>query len=52
MKKTIRKLVIRRETVRALCVLSDRELARAIGGQMVSTDVCPAPEQQPIQNVR
>lgn len=51
MKRRIRKLVVHRETVRALCMLNDRELARAIGGQLESGDNCPAPQKQPIQNV-
>jgi hypothetical protein len=45
MMKTLRKLVVRSETIRTLRVLDDRDLARAVGGsaaQLVeSTDVCP-----------
>jgi hypothetical protein len=47
MKKRIRKLAIRRETIRALCMLNGRGLARAIGGQLESADNCPAPQLQP-----
>jgi len=35
MKKTIRKLVVRRETIRALRALDNRDLARAAGGDVV-----------------
>lgn len=48
MKKIIRKLLVRRETIRALCALNNRELARAISGQLETGDHCPAPQQQPL----
>jgi hypothetical protein len=41
MKKTIRKLLVRRETLRALRALDDADLARAAGGESGGT--CPAP---------
>lgn len=58
MRKTIRKLVVRRETVRALHVLGLKELARAHGGaesdapcampQVESGKIfCPAPAAVP-----
>lgn len=58
MRKTIRKLVIHRETVRALHVLDHKELARAHGGdesaapcampQVESGKIfCPAPAALP-----
>lgn len=58
MRKTIRKLVVRRETVRALHVLDHKDLARAHGGagsvapcamqQAESGNVfCPAPAAVP-----
>jgi len=40
MKKTFRKLVLQRETIRALRVLDQRELTRAVGGLVESTEVC------------
>lgn len=43
MKKTTRKLVICRETVRALRVLDRRDLTRAVGGDgLESGAFCPA----------
>jgi len=47
MKKTIRKLVVRSETLRALRVLDTRDLTRAVGGSedlvRESRATCPAP---------
>jgi hypothetical protein len=47
MKKTIRKLVVRSETLRALRVLDNRDLTYAVGGTVValreSGRDCPAP---------
>lgn len=47
MKKTIRKLVLRSETIRALRALDHRDLARAVGGTVVALREsginCPAP---------
>jgi hypothetical protein len=47
-KKTIRKLMVRSETIRALRALDNRDLARAIGGdEAVAYESgkvnCPAP---------
>jgi hypothetical protein len=42
MKKTIRKLVVRRETISALRALDHRDLIRAFGGLFETGDVCPA----------
>jgi len=46
MKKTIRKLVVRRETLRTLRALDNTDLTRAVGGTMVQVretgDVCPS----------
>jgi hypothetical protein len=36
MKKTIRKLVVRSETIRALRALDNRNLIRAVGGTVVA----------------
>lgn len=45
MKKIIRKLVVRNETLRTLRTLDSRELTRAVGGDGVQPpetgDVCP-----------
>jgi len=47
MKKTIRRLVVRSEIIRALRVLDNRDLARAAGGDEIplreTGKVCPAP---------
>jgi predicted secreted protein len=47
MKKTIRKLVVRSETLRTFRVLDNRDLTRAVGGTVVALREsginCPAP---------
>jgi hypothetical protein len=40
MKKTIRKLVLHSEAIRTLRALDSRDLTRAVGGLIQSTDVC------------
>jgi hypothetical protein len=50
MKKTIRKLLVRRETLRALGVLNSNDLARAIGGLAESVENCPAPQRESGKN--
>jgi hypothetical protein len=43
MKKLIRKLIVRSETIRTLRALDDKDLARAVGGDIESARNCPAP---------
>jgi hypothetical protein len=43
MRKPIRKLIVRSETIRALRALDHGDLARAVGGDIESARNCPAP---------
>jgi hypothetical protein len=45
MKKTIRNLVVRRETLRALHALDSRDLAGVVGADG-SGDGCPVPQRE------
>lgn len=46
MRKTLRKLAVRGETIRTLRALEDKDLARVVGGSALKLpetgDVCPA----------
>ena len=46
MKKATCKLLVHRETLRALGVLKDKDLTRVIGGLAESADTCRAPQRE------